>query len=117
MGRPVTQWQMLAKDPDRLAEFYGALFGWSVDRSNPLGYRELRTNAGRGIDGGIWPAPPEAHAFVQLFIEVEDVKATLEQAVALGAKVIMPAQALPQGQVMAILQDLEGMTFGVVKPA
>lgn len=29
MGQPVTQFQILAKDPERAANFYGALFGWT----------------------------------------------------------------------------------------
>ena len=117
MGSPVVQFQMLSRNPERSAEFYSTLFGWTIDADNPLGYRQIRTGAGRGIDGGIWPAPPQAPAFVQLFIEVPDVAATVAQATAIGATVIMPAQRLPQGETLAILQDLESMTFGVYAPA
>ena len=38
-----------------------------------MGYRQIHTGSERGIQGGIWPAPPQAPAFVQLFMEVEDV--------------------------------------------
>jgi len=117
MGSPVVQFQMLSRNPERTAEFYSALFGWSIDADNPLGYRQIRTGAGRGIDGGIWPAPPQAPAFVQLFIEVPDVAAAVAQAAALGANVIMPAQTMPQGEMLAILQDVEGLSFGVYAPA
>lgn len=117
MGSPVVQFQILSRNPERTAEFYSALFGWAVDADNPLGYRQVRTGAGRGIDGGIWPAPPGAPSFVQLFVEVADVAAAVTQAAALGAHVIMPAQTLPQGEMLAILQDGEGMSFGVYAPA
>jgi hypothetical protein len=117
MGSPVVQFQMLSRNPERTAEFYSTLFGWTIDADNPLGYRQIRTGAGRGIDGGIWPAPQHAPAFVQLFIEVADVAAAVEQATAIGANVIMPAQRLPQGETMAILQDVEGMSFGLYVPA
>ena len=117
MGNPVVQFQMLSKNPERTAEFYTAMFDWHVDADNPLGYRQIRTGAGRGIDGGIWPAPPQAQAFVQLFVEVADVAAAVDKATNLGAHVIMPAQRLPLGESMAILQDTEGMTFGVYAPA
>ena len=117
MGSPVAQFQMLSRNPERTAEFYSTLFGWTIGADNPLGYRQIQTGAGRGIDGGIWPAPPQASAFVQLFIEVADVDAAVAQAAALGANVIMPAQHLPHGETMAILQDVEGMSFGVYTPA
>ncbi|MGE0431979.1 MAG: VOC family protein [Planctomycetota bacterium] len=118
MGQPVMSWQILTKNPDRLATFYTQLFDWSVDDANPLGYREISTGSERGIGGGIWPAPPEAHSFVQLFVEVERVATTIEACTSLGGTVLIPAQKLPRGEEMAILRDPEGISFGVFsKPA
>jgi len=62
-----------------MAEFYVRLFNWTVDDANLLGYRQISTGAG-GIDGGIWPAPPEAPSFVQLFIAVDDLEAAVSRA-------------------------------------
>lgn len=115
MGRPVVRWQILSREPEAHARFYGELFGWSVDASNPLGYRELRTGADEGIDGGVWPAPPEAHAFVQLFVDVEDVDESVRRAQELGARVLVPPQRLPDGERMAILHDPQGLSFGLVQ--
>jgi predicted enzyme related to lactoylglutathione lyase len=117
MGRPVMQWQMVTKDPERAAKFYGELFGWRVDPNNALGYRVVDTCSERGIDGGIWPAPAGAPSFAQLFVEVEDVGATVRDATARGATVIVPPQALPDGDEMAVLLDPNGMSFGVMKSA
>ncbi len=115
MGRPVTQFQIVAKSPEKTAEFYSKLFGWSVDSNNAMGYRVVQTGSEAGIQGGIWPSPPEGHAMVQLFIDVEDLKATVEQAVQLGARVIIPPQKLPDGDEMAMVLDPEGISFGLVK--
>ena len=62
-----------------------------------------------------WPAPPEGHSFVQLFVDVDDVGKTIEKTRELGGSVIIPAQKLPDGDEMAILLDPEGVSFGVVK--
>jgi len=115
MGNPVMQFQILSKTPDETARFYSALFGWNVNANNPLGYREINTGAKEGIQGGIWPAPPQAQAFVQLFIAVDDVKARVKKAEELGAKVIIPPTALPDGGELAVLHDLQGMSFGIMK--
>ena len=109
MGCPVTQFQIVAKDPDKVTEFYSKLFGWTIDTDNAMGYRVVNTGSESGIQGGIWPSPPEGHALVQLFIEVENVKATIEQATQLGAKVIIPPQTLPDGDEMALVLDPEGI--------
>jgi predicted enzyme related to lactoylglutathione lyase len=115
-GRPVVRWQILSKNPEAHASFYCKLFDWTVDASNALGYRELCTGSERGIDGGVWPAPPEAHSFVQLFVDVDDVAGAVERATALGAQVIVAPQVLPDGDEMAILLDPQGLSFAVVKP-
>jgi predicted enzyme related to lactoylglutathione lyase len=115
MGQPVTQFQILAKNPDKAAKFYGDLFGWSIDSNNAMGYRVVQTGSGEGIQGGIWPAPPEGHAMVQLFVQVEDVKATVEKATAVGGKIIIGPQALPDGDEMAVILDSEGIPFGLMK--
>jgi len=112
MANSVAKFQILSSDPDQTAKFYASLFGWRVDTKNKLGYRELKTS--NGIDGGVWPAPPEAHDFVQLFIEVDDIDAAIEKASALGGGVIVPKSALPDGDTMAILRDPRGLTFGVM---
>ena len=112
-GNPVTQFQILSTAPDATARFYRDLFGWTVDAANPMGYRQLLTGSPDGIQGGIWPAPPQAPSFVQLFITVEDVAAAVMKAEGLGAKLLIPPTVLPQGDCLAVLLDPQGMSFGV----
>ena len=59
MSCPVTQWQILAKDPEGASAFYSGLFGWRINSDNPLGYRMIDTGSAEGIQGGIWPSPPK----------------------------------------------------------
>jgi len=111
------QWQILAKDPDKVAEFYSELFGWNVYANNAPGYRAIDTGSERGIQGGVWPSPPEGHSFVQLFIEVDDMAGFSEKAGKLGATVLIAPQQLPDGDELAILLGPEGIPFGMHKPA
>lgn len=113
MGNPVMQFQILSKTPRETARFYSTLFGWSVDADNPLGYRRIDTGSTAGIQGGIWPAPPQAPNFVQLFIEVDDLDAAVAHAEGLGAKQIIPPTRLPEGDQMAVILDPQGMSFGI----
>lgn len=117
MGKPVMRWQILAKDPEKAAQFYTNLFDWTANDDNALGYRMIDTGSGRGIQGGIWPSPPEGNSFVQLYIEVDDVQGTVERAAGSGASVIVPPQKLPDGDEMAIVLDPEGIPFAVFKSA
>ena len=116
MSAPVLQWQLVTTEPDRLTAFYGDLFGWKASTDNALGYRRIVAGE-RGIHGGVWPAPPGAHSFVQLFVGVPDVEQAVAKAVGLGARVVVPITALPDGDVMAILADPCGVTFGLMRHA
>ena len=117
MGQPVMQWQILAKDPAKAAEFYTKLFNWEINTNNALSYRTVDTASERGINGGIWPAPPEGHGMVSLYVEVDDVAAYVRKSTQLGGKVIIPPQKLPDGDEMAVILDLEGIPVGLFKPA
>jgi predicted enzyme related to lactoylglutathione lyase len=114
MGNPVVTWQIISKNPEGAASFYADLFEWRVLNNNALGYRMVDTCNEHGIGGGIWPGPPGAPSFVQLFAEVEDVAATVKRATAKGARVVVPPQKLPDGDEMAVLLDPDGMSFGIM---
>jgi predicted enzyme related to lactoylglutathione lyase len=116
MGAPVVRWQMISPRPDEVVGFYAAVFGWHEDRGNALGYRELRTQSADGISGGVWPAPPEAPSFVQLFVQVDDVAATIGVIERHGGSVLVPRSVLPDGEVMAVVRDPLGMSVGLVQP-
>ncbi len=116
MANPVVQWQIVAKDPDAVTRFYAGLFGWKVQTNNALGYREVDTQSPRGINGGVWPSPPEGHNLVQLFVEVDDIDAYLGKAAKLGATVIVPKSELPDGDALAIVLDPAGLSFGLYRP-
>lgn len=117
MSHPVTQWQILTTDPDKHSAFYKSVFGWDINADNSLGYRMTAAGSPKGIPGGFWPAPPEAQAFVQLFVEVPDIASVIGKVTNNGGTVLIPPQTLPDGDKMAILRDPMGLTFGVMTPA
>jgi len=80
-------------------------------------YRTIDTQSEDGVQGGVWPCPPEGHAMVVLYIAVDDVAAYVEKARQLGGSVIIPPQKLPEGDEMAVIHDPEGLAVGLFKPA
>ncbi len=117
MGQPVMQWQILAKDPDTISEFYAKLFGWKMDTDNALNYRRVHTGSRRGIPGGIWPSPPEGHGLTQLFVEVDNVRAYADAVKKLGGTIVVPPQKLPDGDELCIFLNPESVPMGLYKPA
>jgi uncharacterized protein len=113
MANPVMQFQIISKDPEETAKFYGEMFEWKVNSDNAMGYRRINTGSQEGIQGGIWPAPPQATNFVQLFTAVEDVRAAVQKAEGMGAKLLIPPTVLPEGDEMAVMLDPQGMSFAL----
>ena len=113
MSAPIVHWQIVTPKPEAVATFYRDLFGWKISAQNALGYRQVDTGQ-QGLNGGVWPSPPDAPSLVQLFVGVPDVVSAVAEATRLGATVIVPTTTLPDGDVMAILSDPAGITFGVV---
>lgn len=115
MGRPIVQWQILAKSPENLAAFYEKLFDWNSNTDNALGYRTVNTNSENGIGGGFWQNPPDGNSMVTLYVGVENVQEYADKAVELGGKIIIPPQMLPDGDEMAVILDPEGIPVGLIK--
>ena len=116
MSNPVFEFQIISKDPDDTGRFYCELFGWSVNSDSAIGHHRIDTGSREGIQGGIWPAPPQAPNFVQLFVAVDDIAAVVSKAEAIGARLLMGPTTLPEGGEIAVMHDPQGMSFAVCRP-
>ena len=108
MGQPVTHFEVHGKDAAALNTFYGELFGWHVDSNNPMNYGMVDTHTnGKGIGGGI-TANPMQQSMVTVYVEVDDLQATLDKAEKLGGKTIMPSTEIPDMVTFALFSDPAG---------
>jgi predicted enzyme related to lactoylglutathione lyase len=117
MAHPVLQFQMITTDADGSQKFYSQLFGWSVASPDAMGFRRITTGSDKGIEGGLWPSPPEFKGFIQIFVGTDDVAASVEAAKELGATVEVPPTKLPGGDEVAVLHDPQGIPFGLWRKA
>ena len=65
MGNAVVHFEVIAKGQASLGEFYGELFGWTVDATNPAGYRVTSRRDHPGA-GGLRHEVPHAPQVVRL---------------------------------------------------
>ena len=117
MGRPVVHWELMSKDPARVAAFYEELFGWKIDYVPQLNYRLVNTGAEIGINGGIvkpdregpWPGN------MVLYIDVDDLATYRSKVVAAGGKIHVEAQEVPGMGSFCLFSDPEGSMMGLWK--
>jgi predicted enzyme related to lactoylglutathione lyase len=113
MPVPIVHWEIQAKDAKKVQRFYGDLFGWRIDASNPMNYGMVESRGKEGINGGIG-GTMHGLSKVVVYAAVPDINATLSKAESLGAKTLLPRTDIG-AVVMALFEDPEGNTFGVVE--
>jgi predicted enzyme related to lactoylglutathione lyase len=120
---PLSHFEIYADDPAALANFYSALFDWTVEvQSGGNGYILAKTvdvdGQGRpsqagGINGGIVKRPDMNAPRVINYVDVESLEGSIERARALGAKVEKTKTPVPAMGWFAILSDPQGNPFAL----
>ena len=111
-ARPVVHWEIEAKDPELLSSFYGALFNWRIGEGFIMDIQP-------GI-GGPEPGPgghirQSDRSDVTLYVQVGDLRASLEKSVSLGATVVAEPFDVPGGPTLAGISDPEGNPLMLVQ--
>lgn len=114
MGAPVVHFEIGCKDLEKTQHFFTELFGWHTQGSGPAA--TIETGASQGIQGHMTSLGHEPFHYTIFYVEVDDVKAYLDKAVALGGKVVVPPVKFPLGT-FAWFSDIEGNTIGLLKRA
>jgi hypothetical protein len=109
---------MTAEKPDRLAEFYGKVFGWTFRKwDGPMDYWMVTTGEGdMGINGGVLLRGPQMPAGTVNTVNVDSVDKALTSITSAGGKIAMEKMAVPGIGYLAYATDTEGNTFGVIEP-
>ena len=113
MGGQVIHFEVVGKDGPALQQFYGKVFGWSLDTNNPGGYVMLRAGDG-GIGGGIGASNDGGPGHVTFYVHTDDPAATLRRVEELGGRVIMPLSEIAPGTTIALFADPEGHVVGLM---
>ena len=112
MGNPVVHFEIGCRDSKKTQEFYSNLFDWKLEAMGPA----VMINTGEAVAGHITALGHEPHHYTIFYVQVDDVQACLDQAKALGGKMLVPPVDIPTGK-FAWMQDPEGNTVGLFKPA
>ena len=115
MTRPVVFFEIRGRDSKRLQEFYASLFGWKIKSDNPMGFGFVEPGIGgpeEGVGGGIMQAE---EPLVTIYVQVVDLNETLAKAEEMGGKAVLQPMDVPDGPTIAVFEDPEGNTIGLVK--
>jgi predicted enzyme related to lactoylglutathione lyase len=101
----VVHWSIVAIDPERQRSFYAALFKWVIG-DGPI--MSIEAGIGAPIQGPAGHIQAGSSPGVSLYVQVANLRATIDTAIDLGAKETMPPFDLENGQTLAAIEDPEG---------
>ena len=103
-----------AKDITASNSFYTGLFDWKPETMSlgDVQYTVFHTNRPNAGMMAWQQSPP----YWLLYLQVESCDQTAKQASALGGKVLAPPADIPNVGRYAVLQDPQGVHFGILEP-
>lgn len=129
MGR-VIHFELPARDPEKLVEFYKKVFGWEIQKYGDFAYWLITTGPQSevGIDGAILPKETEgvveepkevidaAHAInATITIDVADLDESMKMVTENGGKIVMDKWAVPNIGWQAYFMDPEMNILGMMQ--
>lgn len=116
--------ELMTSDPAAAAEFYGSLFGWTIETMDMPGGKYRVAKIGDTAIAGMMACPDPATPMPPAwgcYVTVADVDKSVERCCALGGKLLMPAMDVPTVGRMACIQDPQGAAINIIcyepKPA
>lgn len=110
-------YELMTTDLDGAVNFYTQLFGWTTTESHLTdGGRYIVLNVAGANFGGIMNIPPQAQGappYWGMYVTVTDIEATVQQAQALGATIIVPPMTI-EGSQFSVIQDPQGAVISLM---
>ena len=110
---PIVHVEISAQDLEAAGKFYADVFGWKVQQMPEMSYAMFETDEGE-LGGGLNPVTDENPAgSVVVYIDADDINATLSQVEKSGGKSLVPKTLIPGMGWFAIFVDPTGNKIGL----
>jgi predicted enzyme related to lactoylglutathione lyase len=119
MGK-IVHTEFVSANAKATADFVTKMFGWRMEKMNTPGmeyymwnYPDGQMDAGGGI-GNTSSEHRQPSPHINIFVDVENLAAAIEKAKSLGATLLTPETAIPDGGgYFAVLSEPGGCTLGI----
>jgi predicted enzyme related to lactoylglutathione lyase len=111
-ARPVVHWEIEAQDPERQRAFYAELFNWDIGEGFIM---PIPPGLGGPEPGPAGHIRQSERSGVTLYVQVRDLRGSLDRAKELGATVVAEPFDVPDGPTLAGVLDPEGNPLTLVQ--
>lgn len=118
----VIHFEIVADNPERAMKFYKEVFGWQFNKwDGPQDYWLVTTgeDSQPGINGGLTPKTNQGSSNIggriTNSIDVPSIDEFSNKISMEGGKVLSPKMPIPGVGYLAICEDTEGISFGIIQ--
>lgn len=118
----VIHFEIVADNPERAMKFYKEVFGWEFNKwDGPQDYWLVKTgeDSQPGINGGLTPKTNQGSGNtggrITNSIDVPSIDEFSNKISMKGGKVLSPKMPIPGVGYLAICEDTEGISFGIIQ--
>lgn len=118
----VIHFEIVADNPERAMKFYKEVFGWEFNKwDGPQDYWLVKTGEDTqpGINGGLTPKTNQGSGNtggrITNSIDVPSIDEFSNKISMEGGKVLSPKMPIPGVGYLAICEDTEGISFGIIQ--
>ncbi|TLX68942.1 MAG: VOC family protein [Thaumarchaeota archaeon] len=118
----VIHFEIVADNPERAMKFYKEVFGWEFNKwEGPQDYWLVKTgeDSQPGINGGLTPKTNQGSGNtggrITNSIDVPSIDEFSNKISMEGGKVLSPKVPIPGVGYLAICEDTEGISFGIIQ--
>jgi predicted enzyme related to lactoylglutathione lyase len=118
----VIHFEIVADNPERAMKFYKEVFGWEFNKwDGPQDYWLVKTgeDSQPGINGGLTPKTNQGSGNtggrITNSIDVPSIDEFSNKISMGGGKVLSPKMPIPGVGYLAICEDTEGISFGIIQ--
>jgi hypothetical protein len=108
----VVHWEIEARDHERQRAFYADLFNWKIGDGFIM---EIPPGLGGPEPGPAGHIRQSERSGVTLYVQVADLRASLDKSVTLGATIVAEPFDVPNGPTLAAITDPEGNPLTLVQ--
>ncbi len=118
MTSQITHFEIYGDEPEKLVDFYAAVFKWRMEKAEGLDYWRIHMDPSNleSVNGGLTYRPrADPKGWLQ-FVQVDSIDESIALAEQMGAKVMRPKTAIPRTAWVCVLTDPAGNAFAIWQP-
>lgn len=114
MANRVIHFEIGGSDLDGAANFFEQVFGWTSEPYGQFG-RALSADVTAPVTGHLAAIPDVPTPYVMVYVEVEDIPATLARIAEVGGEAVVGPLPMPEGGQFAWFKDPSGNMLGLLQ--